>query len=236
MKKRSESLTIAVDGYSSCGKSTFAKRIAEALGYVYIDSGAMYRAFTLYCLDEDIIHGGTIDEHRLKESLEKVNIDFVNEEAHGSFQVRLNGKIVEDRIRTMEVSQYVSPVSRIGEVREKMVGLQRSMGKKGGVVMDGRDIGTVVFPDADLKIFMTADRHIRAQRRFHELQEKGVKADLDEVEQNISERDHIDETRAISPLKKAGDAVVLDNSHMTVDEQMDWFMDLFKERRSENKH
>ena len=236
MNKGSGNLTIAVDGYSSCGKSTFARHIAEELGYVYIDSGAMYRAFTLFCLDEGIVDSGHVDEKRLKQSLEGVDIDFVPDEEPGTYLIRLNGKIVEDRIRSMNVSQYVSPVSRIGEVREKMVRLQRSIGEQGGVVMDGRDIGTVVFPDADIKIFMTADRRIRAQRRFQELQQKGVKASMDEVEHNLMERDHIDETREISPLKKAEDAVLLDNSFLTVEEQMVWFQNLLKSRRREDKH
>ncbi len=221
-------LTIAVDGYSSCGKSTFAKRIAEELGYIYIDSGAMYRAVTLYCIEQGLIRNGKVDETGLVSVLGKVAIDFTEDNTPGRYLVRLNGRIVEDEIRSMKVSDLVSPVSRIGEVRAKMVGLQRSIQGENGVVMDGRDIGTVVFPDADIKIFMTADPHIRAERRYLELKEKGVPASLEKVEQNIRERDDIDENRSISPLKKAADALVLDNSHMNVEEQMEWFRNLLK--------
>ncbi len=227
-------LTIAVDGYSSCGKSTFAKRIAEELGYIYIDSGAMYRAVTLYCLEQGLIRNGKVDETGLVSVLGKVDIDFTADNTQGRYLVRLNGRIVEEEIRSMKVSDLVSPVSKIGEVRAKLVGLQRSIQGENGVVMDGRDIGTVVFPDADIKIFMTADPHIRAERRYLELKEKGVPASLEKVEQNIRERDDIDENRLISPLKKAADALVLDNSHMNVEEQMEWFRNLLKIHGSGN--
>ncbi len=198
-----KALIIAVDGYSSCGKSTFARQIADELGYIYIDSGAMYRAFTLFGIEHGLVKDGKVDEAGLVKSLESVTIDFVREGKDGGYVVRLNGRVVEDEIRSMNVSGQVSPVSKIGKVREKMVALQRAIGGKGGVVMDGRDIGTVVFPDADLKIFMTADPRIRAERRFRELQEKGIEASIGEVENNIRERDRIDETRSHQPVKES---------------------------------
>ncbi len=230
-EKSTTALTIAIDGYSSCGKSTFARRIATLLGYIYIDSGAMYRAVTLYALNNGLISGNSVDEAGLTRVLDRIDIDFFPDDPSGQYLVRLNGRVVETGIRSMEISGLVSPVSRIPAVRTKMVELQRSMGGKTGVVMDGRDIGTVVFPNADIKIFMTADPHIRAQRRFLELKEKGVPASLEMVEKNIRERDHLDETRDISPLKKADDAIVLDNSYMSVDEQMNWFSNLLKDKQ-----
>jgi len=219
----SQKLIIAIDGYSSSGKSSFAKNIAKELGYVYIDTGAMYRAVTLYCLNNNLAKNGNLNRKGIISSLDKIHISFVMNQQTGFSEVCLNGNNVESEIRSLEVSQNVSQVSCISEVRKKMVSLQREMGTEKGIVMDGRDIGTVVFPEADIKIFLTADPHIRATRRFKELQGKKIPAKPEEIEKNIRERDHIDETRDDSPLKKADNAVVLDNSFMTPEEQMDWF-------------
>lgn len=227
-------LTIAVDGYSSSGKSTFAREIAKKLNYKYIDSGAMYRAVTLMCIKENIITGEKINIKTLDLLLSQVDIDFRFTETGNRYETFLNSKNVEDEIRTVGVSDYVSQVSKIGHVREKMVKIQRKYGKDGCVVMDGRDIGTVVFPAADLKIFMTARLEVRAERRFKELQEKGVDVGFEAVKKNIEKRDYIDTNREISPLKKAADAKVLDNSNMTVHEQMEWFEELLSELNYEN--
>ena len=227
-------LTIAVDGYSSCGKSTFAKEIARKLNYKYIDSGAMYRAITLLCSKKNIIRGEEINIKALELLLADTDIDFRFTDTRNRHETFLNGKNVEDEIRTAGVSDYVSQVSEIGQVREKMVLIQRRYGKEGGIVMDGRDIGTVVFPDADLKIFMTANPEIRAERRYKELKGKGIDSDFEAVKKNIEKRDHIDSNRKISPLKKAADAIVLDNSNMTVPEQMEWFEELLSKLNYEN--
>ena len=227
-------LTIAVDGYSSCGKSTFAKEIARKLNYKYIDSGAMYRAITLLCAKKNIISGEKINIKDLELLLTDTDIDFRFTDTRNRHETFLNGKNVEDEIRTAGVSDYVSQVSEIGQVRAKMVLIQRKYGKEGGIVMDGRDIGTVVFPDADLKIFMTANPEIRAERRYKELKEKGVDTDFEAVKKNIEKRDHIDSSRKISPLKKAADAIVLDNSNMTVPDQMEWFEELLIKLNYEN--
>jgi len=227
-------LTIAVDGYSSCGKSTFAKEIARKLNYKYIDSGAMYRAITLLCSKKNIIRGEEINIKALELLLADTDIDFRFTDTRNRHETFLNGKNVEDEIRTAGVSDYVSQVSEIGQVREKMVLIQRKYGKEGGIVMDGRDIGTVVFPDADLKIFMTANPEIRAERRYKELKGKGIDTDFEAVKKNIEKRDHIDSSRKISPLKKAADAIVLDNSNMTVPEQMEWFEELLSKLNYEN--
>ncbi len=215
-------LTIAIDGFSSSGKSTFAKRIASRLGYVFIDSGAMYRAVTLYAIENGIIRNGILDEDALVRSLGDIRMDFRFNPVRGASDIYLNGDHVDGKIRTIEVSNFVSEVSRIGAVREKLVAIQREMGREGGVVMDGRDIGTVVFPDADLKIFLTADPAVRARRRYEELKAAGQEVSFAGIERNIRERDHLDQTRKISPLRQAADAVVLDNSHMTLDQQMEW--------------
>ncbi len=222
MKHPREKMIIAIDGYSSCGKSTFARMIAGELGYIYIDSGAMYRAVTLYCLRNGIIHNDEVDMTRLKSDLNKIDISFNFNSSTSKYETHLNGKNVEEEIRSVKVSEVVSIISRIPEVREKMVALQQKIGEKKGIVMDGRDIGTVVFPGAELKIFMTADEQIRAKRRFDELKAKGLEVDFNEILQNIRERDVLDVNRNISPLKKAEDAFVLDNSHMTPGQQMDW--------------
>ncbi len=224
-------LTIAVDGFSSCGKSTFAKKIAATLGYVFIDTGAMYRAVTLYAIDNGIIVDGILDTQRLIESLDDIDVTFRYNKMRGAADVYVNGEWAEPRIRTIEVSNYVSEVSSVSEVRQKLVAMQQQMGRDGGVVLDGRDIGTVVFPNADIKLFMTADPMVRAERRYKELQEKGDNTTLDEVYRNVVSRDEADQNRAISPLRKADDAIVLDNSYMTVGEQMEFFMQLYQQKQ-----
>lgn len=216
-------LIIAIDGFSSCGKSTMAKSLAKKLGYVYIDSGAMYRAISLYCLRNGLVIAGKVDEEELKKKIENLEIEFrINLE--GNPQTYLNGVNVEKEIRSLEVSNLVSIVSAIPFVRESMVSLQRKAGAKGGIVMDGRDIGTVVFPDADLKIFVTAEASVRARRRYDELVEKGQPEPYEDILRNIEIRDHLDQTRAISPLRKADDAIALDNGHMTLSEQDEWIL------------
>ena len=222
-------IIIAVDGFSSCGKSTFAKAIAARLGYIFIDTGAMYRAVTLYALEHGAIRSGIVDEDAVVASLKDIDIDFRFNPERGASDIYVNGDLVEGKIRTIEVSNCVSPVSSIREVREKLVAIQQQMGRKRGVVMDGRDIGTVVFPDAELKIFTTADPHVRALRRYDELRAKGDNVSLEEIEQNVRSRDEADMSRAISPLRQAEDAIVLDNSFMTIPEQMLWFMARYNE-------
>ena len=217
-------IVIAVDGFSSCGKSTFAKKIASALGYVFIDTGAMYRAVTLYGIRHGAIRGGVVDAEALERMLPRIGISFVFNPAREASDIYLDGENVEGPIRSLEVSEAVSRVSQIGAVRERLVGLQQQMGRDKGIVMDGRDIGTVVFPDAELKIFMTARPSVRARRRYDELRAKGDEVSYEEILQNVLSRDKADMTRAISPLRKADDAVVLDNSCMTVEQQMAWFM------------
>lgn len=234
MKKNKKKIIITVDGYSSCGKSTFAKAIARELGYIYIDSGAMYRAVTLFALRRGVAGGGMADEGRILEMLPEINITFSPDSQTGFPVTYLNGEMVEREIRDREVSENVSPVSTIAGVRARLVELQRALGSGGGVVMDGRDIGTVVFPDAELKIFMTASPEVRAQRRYLELVGKGLPADLEAVMKNISERDRIDSSRETSPLRRADDAVVLDNSEMTPEEQMVWFRELYNRRMNES--
>ena len=223
-------LTIAIDGFSSCGKSTFAKKIAAQLGYVFIDTGAMYRAVTLYAIDKGFFGGGELDTEKLIGELDNIDITFQYNESRGAADIFVNGEAVEGQIRTIEVSNRVSTVSSVAQVREKLVAMQQAMGRSGGVVLDGRDIGTVVFPDAEIKLFMTADPMVRAERRFKELQAKGDGASLDEVYRNVVERDHADQNRAISPLRQADDAIVLDNSNMTVDEQMEFFMNIYNQK------
>lgn len=220
-------IIIAIDGYSSCGKSTFAKSIAEELDYLYIDSGAMYRAVTLAAIEEKIIHNNLVNESALPQFLERLVIDFRFDKKLEGYQTFLNNKNVENEIReNSKVAGNVSMISTYRPVREKMVKLQRIIGENGRIVMDGRDIGTVVFPNAHIKIFMTADPRIRAQRRFDELVEKGIEVDFNEIFENIVERDRMDETRKESPLSKAVDAIVLDNSYMTPTSQIEWFIEL----------
>jgi CMP/dCMP kinase len=217
-------LIIAIDGHSSCGKSTIAKGIASILGYIYIDSGAMYRAVTLYCLRNGIINQSTINFDLLDKKLDDIDIRFEYNALLNKYETWLNGENIEEEIRKTEVASNVSNISKIGKVREKLVALQRKIGENKRIVMDGRDIGTVVFPKADLKIFMTADPLIRANRRLLEMKEKGQTVSIEEVLHNIEERDYIDQNREISPLRKAEDAIVLDNSNLTRDEQLDWVM------------
>ncbi|MBO4613194.1 MAG: (d)CMP kinase [Bacteroidaceae bacterium] len=221
-------ITIAIDGYSSCGKSTMAKDLAREIGYVYVDSGAMYRTVALYALDNGIIKDGKIDEARLQEEMKNIEISFQFNPERGRPDTYLNGKRVEDRIRTLEVSNHVSPVAALGFVREEMVRQQQRMGQEGGIIMDGRDIGTTVFPHAELKIFVTASAEIRAQRRYDELTAKGEACDMKEILRNVEERDYIDTHRDISPLRQADDALVLDNSHLTIEEQKQWLLDAYK--------
>jgi cytidylate kinase len=216
-------IIIAIDGHSSCGKSTFAKAIAARLGYIFIDTGAMYRAVTLYALENGAIESCIANEQKIEAMLEDININFRFNPERGASDIYVNGDMVEGKIRTIEVSNCVSAVSSIGAVRSKLVAMQQAMGRDGGVVMDGRDIGTVVFPDAELKIYMTADPMVRAERRYKELTAKGDNVSLEEIYENVVSRDHADMTRAISPLRKAEDAIVLDNSRMSVEEQMEWF-------------
>jgi CMP/dCMP kinase len=223
-------MIIALDGHSSCGKSTYAKRIAAELGYAYIDTGAMYRAVTLACMDAGLFNSD--DDPPLKEvekQLGNVELDLRFNPEKQRTEIYLNGRMVEDMIRGMGVSSHVSFIATISAVRRKMVEYQRGLGEGTGVVMDGRDIGTVVFPNAEMKIFLTASEEIRAKRRYKELMDKQMPANYEEVLHNIQSRDHIDSSREDSPLKQADDAIMLDNSAMTVEEQMVWFRDAFRE-------
>lgn len=224
-------IVIAIDGYSSCGKSTMAKDLAREVGYIYVDTGAMYRAVTLFAMRNGVFDAeGNIDEARLKALLPDVKLTFKLNSETKLPEVCLNGECVERDIRTLEVSQHVSPIAALPFVREKLVEQQQAMGKEKGIVMDGRDIGTVVFPEAELKIFVTASAEIRAQRRYKELQAKGMPADFDDILKNVEERDYIDSHRATSPLRQADDALVLDNSHLTIEEQKKWLMEKFNEK------
>ena len=222
-------ITIAIDGYSSCGKSTMAKDLAREVGYIYIDSGAMYRAVTLYCLENGLFTPDGIDTKKLEAMMPNIRISFqLNPETQRPMTY-LNGENVEDRIRTMEVSTRVSPVAAIPFVREALVKQQQEMGQAKGIVMDGRDIGTVVFPDAELKIFVVASAEIRAQRRYDELKAKGQQASYEEILANVKERDYIDQNREVSPLRQAEDALLLDNSNLTIEEQKQWLKERFEE-------
>lgn len=224
-------ITIAIDGYSSCGKSTMAKQLARKLGYIYVDTGAMYRSVTLYALRNGIFNAdGSIDTERLQAEMPNINISFQLNATTGTPDTYLNGELVEKEIRSLQVSNHVSPIAALPFVREALVALQRQMGAAKGVVMDGRDIGTTVFPDAELKVFVTASASVRAQRRYDELQAKGMPAKLEDILKNVEERDYIDTHREVSPLRKADDAVELDNSHMTIPEQDKWLMDIVRER------
>lgn len=225
-----DKLTIAIDGYSSSGKSTVAKDLAARLGYTYIDSGAMYRVVTLVAMRKSLIHIDEVDEDKLKKELEQIDISFSYNPEYKKYESYLNGELVEKEIRSMDVSNKVSYIARIPFVREFLVERQREMGDVGGVIMDGRDIGTVVFPHADIKLFVTADVHVRAKRRYDELKAKGEDVSLDEVIANVKGRDHIDENRDVSPLRKADDAIVLDTSKMTPSEQLQWLEEIVKEK------
>lgn len=222
----SKKIIIAIDGHSSCGKSTVAKQIAKHFHYRFIDTGAMYRAVTLFALRNNLAASGQVDAAGLVSKLNEIHIDFKFNEQTGISDVWLNGENVEQEIRQLPVSNHVSPVATIKEVRQAMVAQQQEMGREKGIVMDGRDIGTVVFPNAELKLFMTASAEIRAKRRFDELQAKGETVDFADILQNVTERDRIDSTRAESPLIQAPDAIVLDNSHITRDEQLQWAIQL----------
>ena len=225
MEKR---LIIAIDGYSSCGKSTFAKMIAKELNYTFIDSGAMYRAVTLYCIRKDYIGDGYIDTESIIEDMNDIDIDFGYNPATNIREVFINSENVDSMIRSLKVTEHVSKISQIGEVRNRLVEIQRHIGAGKGIVMDGRDIGTVVFPDADIKIFMTASVDIRAKRRFDELKAKNVEVDFDEIRSGIIARDIADENRDVSPLRRADDAIILDNSRMNLDDQMRWIREIIK--------
>ena len=223
-------ITIAIDGHSSCGKSTMAKDLARKIGYVYVDTGAMYRAVTLYALRNNLFDtDGGIKEDELKSRMGDISISFRLNTATGRPDTYLNGENVEQDIRTMQVSNRVSPIAALPFVRQALVAQQQAMGKEKGVVMDGRDIGTVVFPDAELKVFVTASAEVRAQRRYDELKAKGMEADYNDILKNVQERDYIDSHRPTSPLRKADDAIELDNSNMTVDEQNDWLMEKYRQ-------
>lgn len=222
-------ITVAIDGYSSCGKSTIAKALAQKLGYNYIDTGAMYRAVTLYCLKNNIIKSSKIDLPKLLDSLNHITVFFDYNTQTKVSEVFLNGEHVEREIRTMEVANNVSMISSIKEVREKMVLIQREIGKHKGVVMDGRDIGTHVFPDAELKLFMTADTDVRTQRRLDELSSKGEYHSFEDVKQNLLKRDYDDTHRKENPLRQAKDAVILDNTDLNKEEQLEFVIKLIND-------
>lgn len=223
-------ITIAIDGFSSTGKSTLAKALAKALGYIYIDTGAMYRAVTLFAMRKGLISANSFDEARLVELLDTFDVHFEYNVAKGYADIYLNQENVEELIRTLELSQFVSQIAAVSQVRKKLVEQQQILGKSKGVVMDGRDIGTVVFPEAELKIFMTASPEIRAERRFKELQEKNSAVVYEDVLRNVVERDQIDTSRKDSPLVKADDAIEVDNSNLSREEQFDLILQLVKER------
>jgi len=217
-------IIIAIDGFSSCGKSTMAKDLAKEIGYIYIDSGAMYRAVTFYCIQNKLFHDDVIDKETLRQQIDSIHISFHLNKESGRPDTYLNGVNVEKEIRTMEVSSKVSLVSALDFVRNAMVAQQQAMGKEKGIVMDGRDIGTTVFPNAELKIFVTASSDIRAQRRYDELKAKGENPDYEDILKNVEERDFIDQHREVSPLRKANDAILLDNSDMSIQQQKEWLM------------
>jgi CMP/dCMP kinase len=222
-------IIIAIDGYSSCGKSTLAKALAARLGYAYIDSGAMYRCVALYALDHGIIKDQRFEEKEIIKILPKLHISFQFNPHTKTNETYLNGENVEKQIRTLEVAAVVSKVSAVKEVRAHMAAIQRSMGKKKGIVMDGRDIGTHIFPDAELKIFMTADTDVRVQRRLDELNSKGLHVEKSEVKENLLQRDHDDTHRKENPLVKAKDCIVLDNSDLSKEEQLDYVLKLIND-------
>lgn len=221
-------ITIAIDGFSSCGKSTMAKDLAREIGYIYVDTGAMYRSVTLYALRHQLFNeDGSVKTSELEKEMPNIKISFQLNKETGRPDTYLNGECVEQEIRSLEVSSHVSPIAAIPFVREALVAQQQNLGKDKGVVMDGRDIGTTVFPDAELKIFVTASSEVRAQRRFDELKAKGMPADYDDIKKNVEERDYIDTHREVSPLKKADDAIELDNSKLTIAEQKEWLISHF---------
>ena len=220
-------IIIAIDGFSSCGKSTMAKALARNIGYLYFDSGAMYRAVALYCMQNGLINDTKIDIETLRSKMTDIQITFEADPETKNSLTFLNGVNVEHEIRSLEVSRLVSQVAALDFVREEMVDRQRQMGEAKGIVMDGRDIGTTVFPNAEMKIFVTASAEVRAQRRYDELTARGDNANFQEILENVLQRDHIDQTREVSPLKQADDALLLDNSNMTREEQMNWLIEKF---------
>jgi CMP/dCMP kinase len=228
---QNKKITIAVDGFSSCGKSTLARALAKELGYTFIDSGAMYRGIALFCLQHEFIVDGIPNEEAINATIDSIQLSF-GHTATGEQFLCLNGENVEQEIRKPQVASVVSTIATLKAVREKLVNEQREMGKNGGIVMDGRDIGSVVFPKAELKLFITADPDVRAQRRYDELQSKGILSSLEEVKKNLLERDHIDSTRTISPLIQTDDAVVIDNSNLNREEQLKLALEYAKERMS----
>lgn len=222
-------ITIAIDGHSSCGKSTMAKALAKKIGYVYVDTGAMYRSVTLFALRNGLFDAeGKVKEDALKERMNDIQISFKFNEKTGRPDTYLNGELVEREIRGMEVSNHVSPIATIAFVREAMVKQQQAMGAEGGIVMDGRDIGTTVFPNAELKIFVTASAEVRAKRRYDELKQEGAEANFEDILKNVLFRDYVDSHREVSPLRQAEDALLLDNSNMTIAEQDEWLMEQFR--------
>lgn len=222
-------ITIAIDGFSSCGKSTMAKDLARELGYVYVDTGAMYRCVTLYALRHGLFRtDGTINLPQLEAEIPNINISFKLNKETGRPDTYLNNENVESEIRTMEVSSHVSPIAAVTFVRAALVAQQQKMGEDKGIVMDGRDVGTVVFPNAELKIFVTASAEVRAQRRYDELKAKGMEADFEEILDNVKQRDYIDSHREVSPMRKADDAIELDNSHISIAEQKQWLIEQYK--------
>ena len=227
-------ITIAIDGHSSCGKSTMAKDLAKKIGYIYVDTGAMYRAVTLFALRNGLFNeDDSIRVEELEAKMPEINISFKLNEETGKPDTYLNDELVEQDIRTMEVSNLVSPIAALPFVREALVAQQQKMGEEKGIVMDGRDIGTVVFPNAELKVFVTASAEVRAERRYKELLGKGMEADYDEILKNVQERDFIDSHREVSPLRQAEDALVLDNSYLTIPEQNEWLYERYLERVKE---
>lgn len=227
-------IVIAIDGYSSCGKSTMAKDLAREIGYIYVDTGAMYRSVTLFAMHNGLFNADdTIKTDELEARMGEINISFKLNEQTGRPDTYLNGERVEDEIRTIEVSRHVSPIAALPFVRAALVANQQAMGREKGIVMDGRDIGTVVFPDAELKVFVTASAEVRAQRRYDELKAKGMDADYNDILKNVEERDYIDSHREVSPLRKADDALELDNSHMTIAEQKAWLLEKYREAAKE---
>ena len=222
-------ITIAIDGFSSCGKSTMAKDLARRIGYVYVDTGAMYRAVTLFALRNQLFNeDGSVKTEELESRMEEISISFKFNSETQKPDTYLNGELVEKEIRSLEVSNHVSPIAAVPFVRTAMVAQQQAMGQEGGIVMDGRDIGTTVFPDAELKIFVTASAEVRAQRRYDELVAKGMPEPYEDILKNVQERDYIDSHREVSPLKQADDAILLDNSNMTIPEQNEWIMEQYE--------
>ena len=224
-------ITIAIDGFSSCGKSTMAKMLAKEVGYIYVDTGAMYRAVTLFAMQNGMIApDGHVDREALKAKMDTLRVEFKLNPKTGKAETYLNGENVEREIRGMEVSGHVSSIAAIDFVRTALVAQQQRVGQDKGIVMDGRDIGTVVFPDAELKVFVTASAEVRAQRRFDELVGKGMEANYDEILRNVQERDYKDSHREVSPLRKADDAIELDNGQLTIAQQLQWLVDRFEEK------